>query len=92
MCNAYLQNELKLLNKGNVILALGKVAHDAVLRAYKFKLSEYPFGHAKHYKLNNGIHLLDSYHCSRYNTQTKRLTTKQFEDIFKNVTTLLNAS
>lgn len=90
ICNKYLKNELHSLKKGNVILALGKIAHDAVLRGFDLKLSQYPFGHAKCYKLSNRITLLDSYHCSRYNTQTRRLTKIQFEEIFEKILKLLN--
>jgi len=89
-CNNYLKNELQELKNGNVILALGKIAHDAVLRAFNLKLSQYPFGHENLYKLDNSIHLLDSYHCSRYNTQTKRLTQKQFEAIFRKAKSILD--
>ena len=89
-CNSYLQSELQLLQPGCVIVALGKIAHDAVLRALDLKLSSHSFGHANLHKLQNGLHLLDSYHCSRYNTQTKRLTQKQFEDIFKKAGSILN--
>ena len=89
-CNNYLKNELQGLKNGNVILALGKIAHDAVLRAFNLKLSQYPFGHANLYKVDNSIHLLDSYHCSRYNTQTKRLTQKQFEAIFRKAKSILD--
>ena len=89
-CNAYLQNELNLLKTGSVIVALGKIAHDAVLRGLDLKLSQYPFGHANLHKLKNRVHLLDSYHCSRYNTQTKRLTQEQFEEIFVKARVILN--
>ncbi len=92
ICNFYLRNELRLLNPGNMVLALGKIAHDAVLRAFNLKLSMYPFGHANIYKLENQLHLLDSYHCSRYNTQTKRLTKKQFEAIFMQAKSILENS
>ncbi len=91
-CNTYLQNELHSLTPGCVILALGKIAHDSVLRAFDLKLGAYAFGHGNLYTLQNGTHLLDSYHCSRYNTQTKRLTTQQFEAIFEQAKTILNDS
>ena len=91
ICNGYLKNELHSLKPGCVILALGKIAHDSVLRAFDLKLSSYSFGHANLHELENGLHLLDSYHCSRYNTQTKRLTQKQFEDIFKQAKSILNS-
>jgi len=92
VCNTYLRNELDLLHPGNLILALGKIAHDSVLRAFDLKLSKYPFGHANLYELDNQMHLLDSYHCSRYNTQTKRLTQKQFEAIFSQARSILESS
>jgi len=88
-CNTYLRNELRLLTPGCVILALGKIAHEAVLRALNLRLNKYPFAHANMYKLQDELHLVDSYHCSRYNTQTKRLTRKQFEEIFTQVRAIL---
>jgi len=64
-----------------VILALGTVAHAAVLRAQALAAGAYRFAHAAEHTLPSGRVLLDSYHCSRYNTQTRRLTTVMFEDI-----------
>lgn len=81
-CNHYLQAELESLPEKSIVLALGKIAHDAVIRACGRKLSEFRFAHAAEHKPNEKLILLDSYHCSRYNTQTKRLTTKMFADIF----------
>ncbi len=78
MCNVYLAAELDALAPGAVILALGVVAHRAVLKAYGLKLSAYGFGHDEIHALPNGQFLLDSYHCSRYNTQTGRLTPEMF--------------
>lgn len=80
-CNEYLKAELNSDGNITVILALGKIAHDAVLRAYLLKLSRFKFSHNAEHQLDDGRILLDSYHCSRYNTQTKRLT----EDMFKGV-------
>ena len=84
-CNSFLANEIAGLAKGTVILVLGSIAHNAVLRALKLKLKDYPFGHNLHYSLPNGCWLVSSYHCSRYNTQTKRLTEKMFHDVFRQV-------
>jgi uracil-DNA glycosylase len=64
-----------------VLLALGTVAHEAALKAFKLKKKDYKFAHAAQHKLPNGLHLLDSYHCSRYNTQTKRLTAEMFDKV-----------
>ena len=88
-CNQWLQQELKSLPDNYVIIALGAVAHKAVVKALDLKQSDYKFGHGVEHKLSNGL-LIDSYHCSRYNTQTKRLTTKMFEAIFKRAKTLLS--
>ncbi len=81
-CNGYLAEELNSLSKGSVILVLGTLAHNAVLKALGLKLSSLKFGHNVMHPLDNGSVLLDSYHCSRYNTQTKRLTEKMFYDVF----------
>ncbi len=82
-CNNYLANELKGLPTGAAILILGGIAHKAVLKALGLKIKDYPFAHAKRYKLLKNNHLYTSYHCSRYNTQTKRLTEKMFHDVFR---------
>jgi len=82
-CNSYLRNELLQLRDGSVIMALGKIAHDAVLRALELRLAAYPFGHGHSHRLADGKLLIDSYHCSRYNTQTRRLTREMFADIFR---------
>ncbi len=88
-CNLYLQTELTHLMPESVILALGTVAHDAVLKAFKLKRKDYPFGHGHHHQLPPRLHLLDSYHCSRYNTQTKRLTAEMFDRIMQKAKALL---
>ena len=65
-----------------MILALGSVAHLAVLKALRLKAAGYKFGHAARHVLPSGHVLYDSYHCSRYNTQTKRLTAAMFHGVF----------
>jgi len=80
-CNVYLRSELAAHASCTVILALGVVAHSAVLRALQLKQAAYRFAHAAEHALPDGRCLLDSYHCSRYNTQTKRLTTAMFEAV-----------
>jgi len=82
ICNSFLAEELDTLKKGSVIIALGSIAHNAVLKAKGLKLSQYKFGHNVQHDLDN-VTLIDSYHCSRYNTQTKRLTPAMFKDVFK---------
>ena len=64
-------------------LALGSIAHQAVMRAYKLKLSACRFGHGAEHILPDGRKLVSSYHCSRYNTQTKRLTQSMFIEALK---------
>ena len=85
LCNRYLTEEIKSLPDKAVILALGKIAHDAVLRAYDLKLSAFKFAHGARYELPDGRQLMDSYHCSRYNTQTRRLTEPMFHTIFQKI-------
>ncbi|MCR4300491.1 MAG: uracil-DNA glycosylase [Sulfuricaulis sp.] len=88
-CNLYLQTELLKLAPGSVLLALGTIAHEAALLASKLKRKEYKFAHGALHSLPNGLQLLDSYHCSRYNTQTKRLTAEMFDVIVRQVRALL---
>jgi uracil-DNA glycosylase family 4 len=88
-CNQFLAAELKTLPKNGVILALGTVAHLAVLKAYNLKLGSAVFAHNAKHNLPNGIRLVDSYHTSRYNMQTKRLTKAMFSDVFKSIVQLL---
>ncbi len=90
-CSGYLQQEIEALKSGSVVLALGAIAHDAVLRTLELPRKEYTFGHAHEHGLPNGLWLLDSYHCSRYNTQTKRLTKKMFDGVFARAKVLLEA-
>jgi len=82
-CNALLQEELEAVPKTRVILVLGLIAHKAVLRACGVKIKDYPFAHNACAQLPDGRWLLSSYHCSKYNTSTKRLTEKMFHDVFK---------
>ena len=82
-CNRFLAAELADLPDHASILALGQIAHQAVLRALNLKLKDYPFGHASDHCLPDGRRLVSSYHCSRYNTQTRRLTPEMFAAVFK---------
>lgn len=85
LCNSYLKREMEALDKNSAVLALGRVAHQAVLLAQGLKPKDYPFAHAAAHVLPNGMRLYDSYHCSRYNTQTKRLTEEMFEAVFAQI-------
>jgi len=80
-CNQYLRAELAQSPGARVILALGAIAHGAVLRACDLPASENRFAHSAEHILSGNRVLLDSYHCSRYNTQTRRLTTDMFEAV-----------
>lgn len=82
-CNRYLAHELRGLRAGSVVLALGAIAHAAVLKAYGLKPGSRPFGHGQEHPLPGDIVLLDSYHCSRYNTQTGRLTAVMFAAVVR---------
>jgi uracil-DNA glycosylase family 4 len=88
-CNRYLTAELSRPQERRVILALGTIAHNATLRALALKPSDYRFAHAAEHSLLNRCTLLDSYHCSRYNTQTGRLTEEMFGKVFERAAQLL---
>ena len=81
-CNRYLVADLATLPAGGAILALGRVAHDAALLAVGARRSDHPFAHGARHSLANGAALFDSYHCSRYNTNTGRLTSEMFRFVF----------
>src|SRR5262245_10564581 len=80
-CNRYLTAELELMPDRCVIVALGAIAHGAVLAAFGLPRSSRRFAHGAEHALPRGLWLLDSYHCSRYNTQTRRLTTEMFRAV-----------
>ncbi|MHB1214866.1 MAG: uracil-DNA glycosylase [Thiobacillus sp.] len=84
-CNRFLAAEIDALPADASILALGQIAHQAVLRAQGLKLKDYPFAHASDYCLPDGRRLVSSYHCSRYNTQTRRLTPDMFAAVFTQI-------
>jgi len=81
-CNAYLRDELSRLSSVRLILALGAVAHRGVLDALGERPGRLPFAHGARHALADGRLLVDSYHCSRYNTQTRRLTPEAFAAVF----------
>lgn len=88
-CNAFLAAEITALPRGSVIIALGTIAHKAVLRALGLKQSALAFGHNQQHEINEQLTLIDSYHCSRYNTQTRRLTEAMFHAVFERASALL---
>jgi uracil-DNA glycosylase family 4 len=89
-CNAYLKAELQALPAGAAVLALGAIAHQAVLLALGMQKTQFPFHHGMRHALPNGLTFYASYHCSRYNTQTRRLTAAMFDAIFADISNYLN--
>jgi len=90
-CNEFLANELGGLPSGAIVLALGGIAHRAVIKSMGGRQADYKFGHAAEHQLGESFMMLDSYHCSRYNTNTRRLTTEMFEAVFARARELLGA-
>ena len=88
-CRRFLAAEIASLSRLKVILALGAVAHGAVLAALGLRKSTHPFGHGRLHRLSGALTLADSYHCSRYNTNTGKLTPEMFEAVFRDVTARL---
>lgn len=80
-CLPFLINEIKMLSKLRVMLALGGKAHNSALRALDLKASQYKFQHGAFHELPNGLILADSFHTSQYNVNTGRLTTAMFENV-----------
>lgn len=90
-CNLFLRQELDALPQPAVALALGAIAHSAILRALNRRLSAFPFVHGRVHEITSGLRMVDSYHCSRYNTQTGRLTRAMFRDVMGTVRAILGA-
>lgn len=82
-CRPYMIKALDALPNLQVILALGKIAHDSVIQMTGAKLADHKFAHGAEHILPDGRPLIDSYHCSRYNVNTKRLTAEMFEGVFE---------
>lgn len=91
-CNVHLRAELALLPTGGVALALGHIAHQAVLRALGEKPGRYAFAHGARHGLPGARWLVDSYHTSRYNVQTGRLNAAQFEAVLADARALIDAA
>ena len=84
-CNPFLSRELKALPRLDTVLALGGLAHQAILDAVGARRSAFPFAHGAIHEPADGLVLVDSYHCSRLNTNTGRLTWKMFRRIFTTI-------
>jgi uracil-DNA glycosylase family 4 len=87
-CNHFLREELHTLAEGSVVMALGGIAHRAVVKALELRQADYKFSHGGLHDVGD-FRLLDSYHCSRYNTNTRRLTEPMFDAIFAEARELL---
>lgn len=81
-CGRFLASEIAAMPRLVAILALGQIAHQAVLAVRNHRRAHYPFGHGAVHELPGGLILADSYHCSRYNTNTRQLTPAMFEMVF----------
>ena len=90
-CRPFLNSRMNTLPNLKVILALGKIAHDSTIAALGLRLKDYPFGHANRHDIPadettaRAPIMFDSYHCSRYNTNTRRLTPEMFENVFEKI-------
>jgi uracil-DNA glycosylase family 4 len=81
-CRPYFQSRLGHLSRLKVILALGRIAHDQTLTTLEKRKALFPFAHGARHDIGAGVVLFDSFHCSRYNTNTGRLTTAMFHSVF----------
>ena len=81
-CRPFLENPLAALPNLKVVVALGQIAHQSAVKSLGGKLPKCRFGHLAEHRLPSGIVLIDSYHCSRYNQNTGRLTAPMFDAVF----------
>ena len=84
-CRPFLLSRIEAMPRLKTMICLGKISHDSTVRALGLKLKDHPFGHGTEYDVEvagRQLSLISSYHCSRYNTNTRRLTPEMFEDIF----------
>ncbi len=88
-CRPYLAARIAALPNLKVLIALGAVAHESTLRVFDMPLARAKFAHGAEANLPDARTLVSSYHCSRYNTQTRRLTTEMFENVFARARALL---
>ena len=81
-CENFLKSTISLHKNLKVIVALGLISHKSIVSTFNLKQKDYKFGHFNKHSLSKKIKLIDSYHCSRYNINTKRLTQAMFDEIF----------
>lgn len=90
-CRDFLSAEIESMANLRIILALGTVSHASLLRSANLRQKDWPFGHGRLHDLPNGLVLADSYHCSRYNTNTGRLTEEMFHNVFSEIVSRVRA-
>jgi uracil-DNA glycosylase family 4 len=88
-CRPFLTARLETLRGLRAIMALGRIAHDSVLSALSAKRSAFPFGHGARHEVRPGLVVFDSYHCSRYNTNTGKLTPQMFQAVVSDIRSYL---
>jgi len=88
-CRSFLNNTLEALPNLKALVTLGKISHDSTARTLGARVAAVPFGHNRRQTMGN-VEVFSSYHCSRYNTNTNRLTTEMFEDVFRAVRTYID--
>ena len=88
-CRPFLVARIAALPRLRAVLALGRIAHDSTLRAFGAKLSQFPFAHGARHQITPALTLFDSFHCSRYNTNTGKLTPVMFKAVFEDIVRLL---
>lgn len=84
-CRPFLAARIAALPSVRVLVALGRIAHDSTLAALGCRLRDHPFGHGARHEPRPGLAMYDSFHCSRYNTNTGRLTPEMFRSVFARV-------
>ena len=84
-CRPWLDKRIRSMKQLRAILALGRIAHESVVKLFDMRMREAPFRHGESHMLQGGIRLFDSYHCSRYNIQTKRLNREMLQEVFAGV-------
>lgn len=84
-CRSFLTARLAGMPKLKAIVVLGRVAHDSTLTALKLRKALHPFGHGNRHTISENLSLFDSFHCSRYNTNTGKLTPEMFHNVFASV-------
>lgn len=90
MCRQFLVPSIAEMPDLRAIVALGRIAHESLLRTLSKPVARHPFGHGARHDLGRAV-LFDSYHCSRYNTNTGRLTPEMFRAVFADVRRFLDA-